>query len=321
MAKRRDRRSVNKTAVLTAVSAVLAAVLVAVTVVSFKKSKEMRAENEAVQEQLNSQISRNMRSGYVAMTNINQGDLLVDGVNVQYSTQIPSNVDAASFAASDVIGKEALLDISVGVPIMNTMVAEELPGKFTERECTFIHLSANLTEGDYVDVRVLFPNGEDYIVAAKKCIKKPVILSNLVYLWLTEEEINSLDAAVVDANLHSAKIYTVRYIRPEVQEANIATYQPNDSVIQLMQSNPNIVTESARALSVKARVDLEQRLQLFEEAYPDFELDDEAGENGVSEKASQQAAGVQQGSGSQQGKDDQQGSGSQQGSQNVTYGD
>lgn len=270
---------------------ILVIMLNVVIVISFRKINTVQKESAEIHAQLDGQIQQNMRSGYVALTAINQGDLLADGINVQFSTQIPSNVDAASFATSEIIGKEALVDIPLGVPIMTTMVAEKLPESFTEKECTFIHLSANLLEGDYVDVRVVFPNGEDYIVASKKAVKKPIITSNLVYLWLTEEEINSLDASVVDANLHNAKIYTVKYVRPEVQAANIVTYQPNSSVIRLMASNPNIVTESARALSVKARVDLEQRLQVFEEAYPDFEYNEDAGENAVSDVLTQQAAG------------------------------
>lgn len=289
---RKGKKKVNVTVMLAAATVVLLIALIAVAAMSHKKITAVQEDSADVQAELTSQIQQNMRSGYVALADIKQGDLLVEGVNVSFNTQIVSNADASLFATSDVIGKEALLDISIGIPIFNTMIAEELPGRFTEKECTFIHLSANLLEGDYVDIRILFPNGEDYIVAAKKAIKKPIVSNNLAYFWLTEEEIDSLDAAVVDANLHKAKIYTVKYIRPEVQAANIATYQPNDDVIQLMNSNPNIVAESARVLSVTARADLEQRLLIFEDAYPEFEYNDEIGDNSISDVLTQQAGAV-----------------------------
>lgn len=130
-----------------------------------------------------------------------------------------------------------------------------------------------------MDVRILFPNGEDYIVAAKKSIKEVRIEINNVFLWLTEEEIQLLDAAIVDANLHNAKIYVTRYVKPEVQEASTPTYEPNSDVMRVMESNPNIVTESSRILSLTARSAMEQRIELFEKAYPEFEMKLEAGEN------------------------------------------
>lgn len=221
---------------------------------------------------LNSQLSANSRTGYIATTEIKQGDILQDGVNVAANT-FSSSADASTFATQDCLGQEAVVDIPNGSPITTNVVAASMEKQLNERECTFINLSANLKKGDFVDIRILFPNGEDPIVVSKVSIQNPVIASNLVYLWLTEDQITNLDSAVVDANLHGAIIYTTKYIEPEIQPANVVNYQPNAAVINLMQSDPNIVQEAAAALSVSARESLEDRLKAFEKAYPDFELD------------------------------------------------
>lgn len=220
---------------------------------------------------LNSQLAANNRTGYVATTEIKQGDILQDGVNVAANT-FSSSADASTFATQDCLGQEAVVDIPTGSPITTNVVATSMEKQLNERECTFINLSANLKKGDFVDIRILFPNGEDPIVVSKVSIQNPVIASNLVYLWLTEDQITNLDSAVVDANLHGAIIYTTKYIEPEIQPANVVNYQPNAAVISLMQSDPNIVQEAAAALSVSARESLEDRLKAFEKAYPDFEL-------------------------------------------------
>ena len=227
---------------------------------------------------LSSQISANSRTGYVATAEIRQGDILQEGVNIA-AQQFSSSADQSIFATAECAGKQAAVDIAAGTPITTNITATVMDNQRNERECTFINLSANLKKGDFVDVRVLFPNGEDYIVVPKVSLQNPVISSNLVYLWLTEDQNLNLDGAIVDANLHNAIIYTTKYIQPTVQPANIVTYQPNAAIISLMQSNPNIVQESVAALSVSARESIEDRLAAFEEAYPDFKLEVNASED------------------------------------------
>lgn len=220
---------------------------------------------------LQEQASSKSRTGYVATTDIKQGDILQDEVNVTAGS-FASDADQTTFADSSCINKQAVVSIPSGSPITNNVVATVMDKQLNERECTFVNLSANLKEGDFVDIRILFPNGEDPIVVSKVSIQKPVVVSNLCYLWLTADQISNLDAAAVDANLHGAIIYTTKYIEPEVQPANVVNYQPNAAVIDLMKSDPNIIQESISSLSVSARQGLEDRLKAFEKAYPDFKL-------------------------------------------------
>lgn len=225
---------------------------------------------------LQQRIASTTRSGYVALTDVQAGEMISEQM-VEWHTDLSSDVSADMFITESDLGKVATISIPAGVPILKNMVSATLAADYHARECGFIWLMSDLQDNDFVDVRILFPNGEDYIVAAKKSVKNVDVATNNVFLWLTEEEIQSLDAAIVDANLHGAKIYVTRYVKPEIQKASVVTYEPNSDVMQVMASNPNIVTASARVLSMEARVAMEERLELFEQLNPGFSLDDSTG--------------------------------------------
>lgn len=240
--------------------------------------KEITSVSSSSITALQTQIRTNTRAGYRALVDIDAGAMITDTM-VEYSASIPSDVDQSLFIDSTDIGKVATISISAGTPVLTEMVSAQLAADYHERECSFIWLNTNLKDNDFVDVRVLFPNGEDYIVVAKKSIKEVNVAANNVFLWLTEDEIQLLDAAIVDANLHNAKIYVTKYIKPEVQEASVVTYAPNTSVLSVIRNDPNIVDASAANLSASARAAMENRLELFEDAYPDLELNMNAGTN------------------------------------------
>lgn len=235
--------------------------------------KKVREENARSTQELRTTISTATRSGYIAKVAIDKGAVITEDLVTYDSNLLCTSGQDSLFSEND-IGNLATVSIPAGSIISKNMSASNENLDLKEKEFSYIWLSSNLKEHDYVDIRILFPNGEDYIVASKKSLKKPDLLVNNVFLWLTEEEINLLDAACVDANLHGAKIYTTKYVKPEIQDSSIVNYEPNSSVIRLMEDNPNIVKESAKALSVEARREMEKRMQKFKEAHPDFELND-----------------------------------------------
>ena len=261
------------------VSGVLVIGLAAGAAVSYHRMEALKADAYQKVTLLQQKVTTTRRTGYVASADIKMGTLLTENMLVQ-STDISSDVPQELFITDADLGKAAVVDISMGQPVLTNMVTNPLTDNFHERECGFIWLNSNLEDYDYVDIRILYTNGEDYVVAAKKAVTGVSIQANNCFVQLTEEEILSLDAAIVDANLHGAKIYTTKYIKPALQEASVVNYNPNTDVIQLMSEDPNIVSASARELSVKARNDVEKRLKLFKEAYPEYEYHDSISEDG-----------------------------------------
>lgn len=163
----------------------------------------------------------------------------------------------------------AITDLPAGQPIFKSSVTIMDCTGLMEKFINFVTLNTNLLEGDTIDIRIIFPNGEDYIVTTKQVLRNFNLAAGEFYLWMTEEEITRLSAATVDANINGAELYVTRYIKPSVQDENIATYQPNADVMALMDSDPNIITYSEGALSLTARRNLETRLKLFEEENSD----------------------------------------------------
>ena len=82
------------------------------------------------------------------------------------------------------------------------------------KEFNMISLPSDLVEGDYIDVRIIFPTGEDYVVVAGKEVKKVGSShdSNAIFLDLTEEEINRMSSAVIESYVSGAvRLYAVKY--------------------------------------------------------------------------------------------------------------
>ncbi len=143
------------------------------------------------------------------------------------------------------------------------MVTSSLSENWHETELDCVWLSSNLEQYDWVDIRILFPDGEDYIIAAKKCLRKVDLSINNAFYWLSEDELLLIDAAIVDANRHGARIYMTRYMKPAVQEAHKVNYQPTKEVLELMKKDPNVVEKSAKRLSKAAREAMEAKLDSF----------------------------------------------------------
>lgn len=116
-------------------------------------------------------------------------------------------------------------------------------------------------ESDCIDIRIMFPNGEDYLVLSKKTIRTLHLDESIFYITLSEEEILRLASATIDAyTISGTRIYTTRYIEPSIQDEAIPTYPVRSETIDLLNTDPNILEIAQQTLNLTARLDLEQRL-------------------------------------------------------------
>lgn len=201
---------------------------------------------------------------YQAAQTINRGELITASVLVE--TKANPACEELHYSSLDCIGQVAIVDIPQGMTLMNNMyrMPDVQPGD-REVECEIIALSDNLNENDYVDVRLMMPNGEDYILLAKKAVHDLYTSEDgqdqVCYLWLSEEEILYYSAAVVDAYLYQgASLYTTKYIEPTIQEASYVTYVPSLGTITMMKENPNLFELALSKLRMEDRKLLENRL-------------------------------------------------------------
>lgn len=136
----------------------------------------------------------------------------------------------------------------------NTLITTELLSKgdnqvqddVRKQEYNMIVLPMDLATGDYIDVRVQFPNGQDFIVVSKKEVEIPNVngtdSNDTIWISLTEDEILHMSCAIVDvAQVKGAKIYATKYTEAGMQKAATPTFPVNESTSALIRSDSNIL--------------------------------------------------------------------------------
>ena len=135
------------------------------------------------------------------------------------------------------------IDVPAGTIVTKNMI-EEYEDQLTDtdriREFSMISLPSQLKNGDYIDIRLSIPNGQDYIVLSKK----KVLGTNATTIWikLNELEIELMNSAIVENyTMNGSRLYAIEYIEPGTQKESIPTYVASESTIELMANNPNIL--------------------------------------------------------------------------------
>lgn len=156
----------------------------------------------------------------------------------------------------------AKLDMNKNTVVTLEMIAksdEALTDDIRRQEYNCVVLPLDLETGDYIDFRLLLPNGQDYIVVSKKQVTIASSVDSAAgTLWtspdtiwvnLAEDEILSMSCAIVDAyKIQGAKLYATVYTDPGMQKAATPTYLINAETAALIQKDPNVLSEALTAL-------------------------------------------------------------------------
>ncbi len=180
-----------------------------------------------------------------------------DFVAVQMLTElIPDN----AMDKRDAIGKVTKIPLRNQTLIVDTMLFEEgeISPDLRSHEYSLIRLPMMLQPKDFVDIRIGFPGGQDYIVLSKKRVE--YLHEGTIWHQLNEEEIMRMSSAVVDAYLNNAYIYAITYVDPYMQREAIVNYPANEVVRKLMERDPNIIGMATRELEKRERQLLEEQL-------------------------------------------------------------
>lgn len=261
---------------------------------------EMADEWQAKVDEVKNELNANKRITYVADMDIAAGEV-VDSSNCSLC-KVSSDMPDELLTHEGELGGRALVDIKAGTQIFKSFLSEdEYTADVRQVEYKFIYSGINISEGDMVDIRILFPDAVDQVVASKKRVEAIGEGGELVFN-VTEEEIQLLDAAVVDAFTYSAverytiddansagkyvptqmsRIYVAKYVQPTLQDASVPFYVPGELVINAIKNDPNIVGEAKEYMTAAVRAEFEARM--FKYMNPDvadvlgmeqFEADD-----------------------------------------------
>lgn len=166
-------------------------------------------------------------------------------------------------ARSDLVAK---IDLKAGTILTKDMLttsSEQVTNDLRKQEYNMLSLPTDLVDGDFVDVRIRFGNGQDYIVVSKKQVSIPEIAGapaeGVININLSEDESIAMSSAIIELyQLKAVEMYVSRYTDPGMQVAATPTYPVSSETLNLMSSNPNIVDEAKAAIASRYNRDLRE---------------------------------------------------------------
>ena len=164
---------------------------------------------------------------------------------------------------SDFTGKTLRQETKEGIIITESMVYEDTGVSDDLRMYMFDYITVpeGIGQGDVFDIRISFPDGEDYIVARAKTIESES--EKGIFLNATEKELLMISSAYVDTTIYEgAKIYASMYVT-DYQELPVVNYPVNMYVTKLADWDPNLINEIRDTLDVEKRRILEENLYEF----------------------------------------------------------
>ncbi len=206
------KKKVVTSAVVTAIiMIILFCVIGAVYVMQTNKTiADLKVKSEVVQR-------------YVFIKDMLAGDV-VTASNVALVDVKGESAPSDSFEYLDMIGRRLKMNANSKTIVTDSMFYEddkepELDTRL--QEFNMITLPSDAVEGDYIDVRLRFPTGEDYAVIVGKKIESVGATdeeSNTIFLRLSEEEIDRMGSAIIESYIRDGvHLYANKYVDASTQ--------------------------------------------------------------------------------------------------------
>lgn len=228
-----------------------------------KEKAKIRAEYEEKLEEANlikQEQQKQRKKVLLAKEEIQAGEKLSIDQFIPVDLPVDSIPETGLVSADELIGKITKINISKQSMVTSSMLFEDgvTPDDLRRAEYTEIMLPTKLKKNDYVDIRINFPTGQDYIVVGKKRVSD--LANGTVWFDINEQEILSMSSAIIDGYLNDAKIYALTYVDPFMQSPPIVNYPVNSKVMDLMLKDPNLIRDAKTELSKAARIGLDHDL-------------------------------------------------------------
>ncbi|MBR3163642.1 MAG: SAF domain-containing protein [Clostridia bacterium] len=213
-------------------------------------------------------LNKDVQSG----GNITTGDLTAVKVSRSVAPSNAASMTTITEAESKNNNEEetnssvvAKINISRGTILTTDMLglADSQGNDVRKQQYNTIVLPMDLITGDFVDIRLLLPSGQDFIVVSKKKVEIPQIAgvdsTDTISIELSEDEILSMSNAIVEAYMiNGSKLYAAKYIDAGNQEAATPTYPVNGEVARLIENDSNIVNTALNALRARYNRDIRE---------------------------------------------------------------
>ena len=203
---------------------------------------------------------------YVLNKDLSSGDE-IDG-SILTATKVAKAVSPSNIVTPANLGEKniAKINLKKGTVLTGDMLyidATSMGNDVRKQEYNTVVLPMDLITGDYVDIRLLLPSGQDFIVVSKKKVEIPMVggvdSKDTISMELAEEEILSMSNAIVEAYMiNGSKLYAAKYTDAGNQEAAKPTYPVNGEVARLIENDSNIVEKALNELRNRYNRDIRE---------------------------------------------------------------
>lgn len=253
----------------------------------------LKEEYQSKTEELQA-IANQSEIGYALVSEVAKGTEITD--DMLKKVYVPDAAAATDrYLTLEMIGTSnplyARTDLTAHTILTSALVYEDenITPDVRKAEYSFIELPTKLKIDEYIDVRIQFPSGDDFVLFAKK--KVTDLLGLTVWMNVSEGEILTMSSAIVDAYVEGAKIYAMPYVDEHMQDSSSMTYPVKTNVKELIQSSPNVVNVAKLNLEKQNRARMESALkQMAVEARSKVENGESATQSAVSEETEKRTA-------------------------------
>lgn len=156
---------------------------------------------------------------------------------------VPQNISANVITnIEELIGNYYKIDVS-----QHTIVSKDMIDvNETTDDLRYLDVVTHITPiglqvGDYIDVRISYPLGQDYIVLNHKRVEE--INSEVLKLKVNEEDIHKYNSILIDSFIYpGSQIYALEYVQGGVQKPAESYYPMSKDVLAIAQKDPNLLS-------------------------------------------------------------------------------
>ena len=181
-----------------------------------------------------------VQKGFVVKQTVRAGEKITEEVLEQVDVPIKLGLNLIT-NKNDIIDKYFRVSLGDGTVLTtDDIVEKKIDNTFRYFDTVIDELPIGLRTGDYVDIRIAFPFGEDFIAISHKRVEE--LNTGIMKLILSESEIYTYQSMLVDKALYEGtKIYAVEYIDAGSQAVAEVYYPLNKNLSELSSMNPNLL--------------------------------------------------------------------------------
>lgn len=227
-----------------------------------EQNRILTEQNAQVQAQLNSIGS--MMTVYQTATKCYSGKVIQESDLIAVSIPASTTGETTITSISDLVGKVYKVNINPGTILSTDMLMEKTDDtkKKYVRDITFNSIPIGTMAGDYIDIRIILPNAEEYVVLSHCLIER--LYDTTITIKVSEEEHAILNALFQDLGNYSeyCLAYMTKYIEPGNDTDTVSYYPVQHEMENIIRFNPNIA-DTTRCINETLRDHIDEVLLVY----------------------------------------------------------